>query len=128
MQSMIQNYDIDLLKKLNKNDFLDIIYHEVQEENYEEVIEFKNYLTFFKPDYLKDINIIYLVILSLIALDKVKVAKTFLEDSKIKDNYPDYFSEDEAKYILLLNDLEIDKKVMVFLVFFDSTDIVNKTF
>ena len=56
----------------------------------------------------------------------MKVAKTFLEDSKIKDNYPDYFSEDEAKYILLLNDLEIDKKVMVFLVFFDSTDIVIK--
>lgn len=123
---MIQNYDLEILKRLNKNDFLDIIYNEFQEEHYEEVIEIKNYLVFFKPEYVKDINIIYLVILSLVALDKIKQAKVFLDEVKIKEDYPDYFSDDEAKYILLLNDEEVDKKQMIFLMFFDSTDIDNK--
>lgn len=117
---MIKNYDIDLLKRLNRNDFLDIIYHEFTEDNYEEVIEFKNYLMFFNKDFIKDLNIIYLIILSLTSLGKLNEAKELIH--LIDNDYKEYFSTDDAKYMLLLNDDEVDKKPMLFLMFLAGCD------
>ena len=123
---MIQNYNIELLQKLSKNDFLDILYTEFNNKNYKEIIEIKNYLILFKRNYLLELDIIYYIILSLIEENLIYELLGLIDNLKIKDGYKEYFNNDESNYLNLLNDDIESKETLILLIFLNTTDILDK--
>ena len=112
--------------QLGKNDLVCLLNEYFNKTMFDEIEEIENLIKIVNKEYLDNNEILYYLLLGLIGNKKINRAKGLIEESNLINNNKDFFLDDSASFINLLNeDYDLQKVIIISLFLIRGTLFTN---